>query len=226
MAASALANQRTQTDHATRLNLAFPLDGTEHMQGPLHLQHVTTAELPPAADREGGLLYDTTLQTIVWSNGVAWLPASVTPSAFFAYNSAAILNVTGDNTDYSIIFNTILYDLLGEFNTTTGKFTTVTTGTYDFGGIVFLDGLLAGHTAVRVRLVTSNRTFLLQFQNPAPLLIGGMLSLNWNCPGVDMDAGDTAEVQVTVYFGTKVVDIFESGSPTNQLTYFSGKRVR
>jgi len=79
MAGQALANLRTQTEHATRLNNSFMLDGTEPMQAPLPLQPVPTADLPPASEHEGETLYDETLQRMVYSNGAAWVPAP-TPS--------------------------------------------------------------------------------------------------------------------------------------------------
>jgi len=75
LSAQAVANSRTQVEHAQRLNISFPMDGTEPMQAPLPLQPILTVDLPPAADHEGSTLYDETLQRMVYSNGAAWVPA-------------------------------------------------------------------------------------------------------------------------------------------------------
>lgn len=58
---------------AYRLNLAFPKDGTEPFESPLPLQSVATGSLPAAADYEGNIIYDSTTNTLKYSNGTAWV---------------------------------------------------------------------------------------------------------------------------------------------------------
>jgi hypothetical protein len=72
--AANLAGLRTATEHATRLNNSFPMDGTERMEAPLPLQRLATDELPPASEHEGEMAYDTTLQRVVQSDGTTWEP--------------------------------------------------------------------------------------------------------------------------------------------------------
>lgn len=56
-----------------RLNLAYPKDGTEPFEAPMPLQSVVTGSLPPAANFEGNIIYDTTTNTLKYSNGSAWI---------------------------------------------------------------------------------------------------------------------------------------------------------
>lgn len=56
-----------------RLNLAFPKDGTEPFEAPLPLQSVVTGSLPAAASYEGNIIYDTTTNRLLYSNGTAWI---------------------------------------------------------------------------------------------------------------------------------------------------------
>lgn len=56
-----------------RLNLAFPKDGTEPFEAPMPLQSVVTGSLPNPTLFEGNIIYDTTTNTLKYSNGVAWV---------------------------------------------------------------------------------------------------------------------------------------------------------
>jgi len=68
-----LAATRILIAHATRLNLALVLDGTERMTAPLMLASYATGDLPAAtADNEGSIVYDTTTNTVKFSNGAVW----------------------------------------------------------------------------------------------------------------------------------------------------------
>ena len=60
------------TEHARRLNLAVMKDGTETMTGPVKLAQYATGDLPAAADYEGSIVYDSTTNTVKFSNGAAW----------------------------------------------------------------------------------------------------------------------------------------------------------
>jgi len=102
MAGQALANLRTQTEHATRLNNSFMLDGTEEMQAPLPLQPVPTADLPPASEHEGATLYDETLQRMVYSNGAAWVPAPTSAELIeIAQDAIGSILVDSDTIDFT-----------------------------------------------------------------------------------------------------------------------------
>jgi len=83
---------------------------------------------------------------------------------------------------------------------------------------VRISGMDSGHTRVIGSFATSNRTIYFADINAyackstVGLQIGGTVI-------ADMDAGDTAFVEVTVYGVNKVVDIDGTAGP---LTWFSG----
>ena len=56
----------------TRLNGCLPLDGTEAMKGPLPLMSYATADLPDATLYEGAIVYDSTTNTVKFSDGATW----------------------------------------------------------------------------------------------------------------------------------------------------------
>lgn len=76
----ALYNDTVEQNY--RLNLAFPKDGTEPFEAPLPLQQVATASLPDPTLFEGTIIYDTTTNKFLYSNGTSWItvpsPATAT----------------------------------------------------------------------------------------------------------------------------------------------------
>lgn len=61
---------------AVRANAGLPKDGSEPMQGPLPLMPIATADLTgdyAASLWEGAIVYDTTLNSLVISNGASWV---------------------------------------------------------------------------------------------------------------------------------------------------------
>jgi hypothetical protein len=59
-------------DYARRLNGALMKDGSEAMTRPLVLAQFATADLPTASLWEGGIVYDSTTNTVKFSNGAVW----------------------------------------------------------------------------------------------------------------------------------------------------------
>lgn len=60
------------TEILNRLREVFPKDGTEALTGPLPLMQYPTASLPNAALFEGHIVYDSTTQTVKYSDGATW----------------------------------------------------------------------------------------------------------------------------------------------------------
>lgn len=136
--------------------------------------------------------------------------------AFLAYNSVTDLNVTGGGTVATVDFDTEVFDQGGDFAADTftapidGRFlltarvwTTQTAGSYGF-----------------LTVVTSNRTYYSNAVNPGVVdSVGGEYQFLMSTL-VDMDANDTAIIQLTISgAGGDTVDISGFSSPT---TYFSG----
>lgn len=63
---------RELISHATRLNVALTTDGADAMTAPLALASYATGDLPDATAYEGAIVYDTTTNTVKWSNGTVW----------------------------------------------------------------------------------------------------------------------------------------------------------
>lgn len=132
------------------------------------------------------------------------------PSAFLARLSADINDVTGNGTEYSVIFDTEVYDYLSEFNTANGRFTANRTGKYLLECCMKMN-IPAGSTTAVVRINTSNRTYEIyrgSFANQRDT------SNNVTFNGAvlaDMDAGDVAFISVLVSgIGADAVDILAS----------------
>jgi hypothetical protein len=139
-------------------------------------------------------------------------------SAFLANKSVTDASVTGDGTVATVKFDTKIFDIGGNFAADT--FTAPLTGRYQFSGAVNIDQIGANHNAISVILVTSKRSYY-----------GNLLNLPGNVGNIvlpfsvlaDMDAGDTAVIQVSVGGSTKTVDVAGDKSPVS--TYFSGHLV-
>ena len=140
--------------------------------------------------------------------------------AFLAHLSTRALNVTGDSTLYSVVFDNEVYDLNSNYNPGTGVFTAPVTGKYSLKTTLNLEGLATTHTMHILNIVTSNRPFTaLDAFTTNPCVAYRYMSL---CVDADMDANDTAYVQLDIRYGSKDVDIYGT-STTN--SFFSGHLI-
>ena len=144
--------------------------------------------------------------------------------SFFASNSASnLLNVTGDNTKYPIVFDAEKYDLGTDYNTTDGKFTAPYTGTYLFiANVVFQQVNIAVHSETDVELMVEGAVATAYTYTAADTrILSGITTYSMSHSAlVRMTAGDTCKVKAVVYGSSRVCDIY--GSATNILTTFSG----
>ena len=141
--------------------------------------------------------------------------------AFSAYASANILDVTGNGTIYTIVFNTEIFDQGGDFSSTT--FTAPVTGKYLLSASIGVVSLV-GVTDCVMRITTSNKTYVFNPTGNNPTTTG-------NTPYViigrtilaDMDVGDTAVIQfICTGAGADTIDIYgDAAAPTS----FSGHLV-
>ena len=148
------------------------------------------------------------------SNGCMVMP---TQPAFFAYNSVADLNVTGNAVTYTIVCDTEVFDQNADYNTGTGTFTAPVTGRYYLQAQCSTDAQTTTNTDGIFALVMSNRTQSVYY-NPGNMegpAATGQCSISIS--GLfDMDASDTATITVKIYQGTQTIGV----QPTN--TWFSG----
>ena len=139
--------------------------------------------------------------------------------AFMAFVNTAILNVTGDATVYTVIYDTEVFDQNADFNLGTSTFTAPVTGRYVFLGSLLLTGATI-ITLSTYRLVTSNRTFsYISCANASLATTSSISSFNIIC---DMDAADTMTTTITASdTGGKVDDV--AGTSTSEpRTWISG----
>lgn len=143
-------------------------------------------------------------------------------SSFLAYNSAIDSGVTGDGTVYTVDFDTEVFDQNADFAADT--FTAPVTGRYHLTACAQTRSTLAAaHTGSIYRIVTSNRTYYSGILNP------GALRNNLNRlvliieTVADMDASDTATMQISISGGgAGTVGV---GGGSTLLTYFCGHLV-
>lgn len=101
---------------------------------------VTVAASAPVAVASTGQLSSLGFGTagqVLTSNGAATSPTwqaagGGTNTTFSAYMSADAVDVTGDNTDYTIICDVAIVNQGSNYNTTTGEFTAPNTANYNF----------------------------------------------------------------------------------------------
>ena len=139
--------------------------------------------------------------------------------AFFAYNSATDLDVTGDGTVATVDFDTEVFDVGANFAADT--FTAPVTGKYLLSAQVRIAGLTANNTQGWIYIVvagTSARSYIGTLANP---YTGGVYTFQCTTVAI-MTAGDTATVTMTVTATDKGVDIVGGSTPD---TRFCGVRI-
>lgn len=157
----------------------------------------------------------------VFQAGEVTLP--LTP-AFLAYLAASDANVTGAGTAFTLGSANALtevFDQGGDFNTN-GTFTAPVTGRYQFHSTITVEQITAAMTFGQILVVTSNRTYQGLAFNAAAVrgasIAVDVVSFLISCMA-DMDAADTAVVQIQIFSGAgDTADV--NGVATN--TFFSG----
>lgn len=154
---------------------------------------------------------------IMLSTGERTMPLQ---PAFSAENTTLRSNVTGDNTEYDLIFNSEIFDQGGDYDHTTGIFTAPITGKYAFSYGYSLADVAVGHTQSFAVLngasigVAEPQTHL----NPFNQTDGssGTFTIFIGTYFVELTASDTIYVSIQIAGGTKTIDVVASN------TYFMG----
>lgn len=115
-------------------------------------------------------------------------------------------NVTGDSTLYTVTFTAgTIFDQNSDFDGTS-TFTSPVTGKYFLNTNVLVGGITAGMTPASCSIVTSNNTYL-EHQHSAVNCAGNTQETFHASVLADMDAADTAIVQILISNATKVADV-------------------
>lgn len=147
---------------------------------------------------------------------------------FSAYRDSSVANVTGDNTNYTVIFNAMLHDKNSSYDPFTGKFTAKCAGTYAFKARVGLTNLGAGHvrsdSAIVHRDISASPIAVYGgFENPYAQ--GANAGANFSqllVAEIDMSEGETVEVQANVSGSTKTVSVYGAAITGGGSSYFMG----
>lgn len=142
---------------------------------------------------------------------------------FLAYDGTGQTNVTGNNTDYTCIFDTESYDDGADYNASTGVFTAPSAGTYSFAFSMVLGGFTSSATfciagfnfnsSINYRVAQTNLG-LFTASSGGYVIHGSIIR--------KMAASETMEVFIQINGeGSNVVDI---GSGETR-TWFSGKLI-
>ena len=151
-----------------------------------------------------GSALGTTDTFIVASAGERTMPLQ---PAVLADISSDASNVTGDGTTYTVAFDQERFDQNNDFNTGTYTFTAPVTGRYFISASCESKELTSSHTTGLLECITSNRTYLFEYCNMWVNSFTGLTSPYGSCLA-DMDASDTATIEITISGGTKVVDLY------------------
>ena len=138
--------------------------------------------------------------------------------AFLANVGTTITNITGDGTNYLVIFETEIFDQNSDYNTTTAKFTAPVTGRYLFHYNLSMSGLDASMTDWIQEIITSNRNYRSVWLNPAPAITSTRYTVGATAIA-DMDAADTAHCTIKLSGSTLTADVLGA---TNTISRFSG----
>jgi len=139
----------------------------------------------------------------------------------FGMQGADASNVTGDSgTFYTITTGTEYFDQNSDFDGTS-TFTAPITGKYYFNICITCDGITSAQIYGQSRLTTSNRIYACDIKNSGAMRDANNAFTHRFSVIADMDAADTAYMQIYVYSiaGSNVVDVVGSG------TFFSGYLV-
>lgn len=131
-------------------------------------------------------------------------------SANYSFNaivSADVVNATGNGANYTVIFDTEIYDTGSNFNNATGIFTAPVAGTYQFNTEIGVKNISAAMDTGLIRLdVGGTGPSVGQwglFRNNATATQSGVAGI-WRCCGsvsFYMNAGDSAKVVVVLESG-------------------------
>lgn len=156
------------------------------------------------------------------SNGSSALPSfqKIPSVAFEANLSAPVTNVTGDSTQYTVIFDSVITQIGTAYNNSTGVFTAPVTGLYQFSFQFTIGGLTSSHTSGYIKIIPSTGPTIQSFFNPFAMSAGGFLGGNISFL-IYLSATNTVNCAVQIIGGTKVVEVYGAAAGSTSFSGFS-----
>ena len=133
--------------------------------------------------------------------------------AFLVTNGTGASDVTGDGTTYEAVWATEVFDQGGDF--ASNAFTAPVTGRYQLNAKISIRQIGAAHTSMIFNIVTSNRSYKQLIVQGSQLYSSYMFEVSVLA---DMDAADTAYINIQINGSTKTCD-FDGDAASNN---FSG----
>lgn len=150
--------------------------------------------------------------TNLWKMTTGGIRTMPLQPAFLAYNSVNQTNVTGDNTIYTITFNTEAFDRGANFAANT--FTAPVTGIYYVGSYIVMTGINAAHVSGGMIVESTANSYVPATSNFANA-VNGNNDLSINASQIlALSAGDTVNIQIQVGGGAKVVNVIGGANKT------------
>ena len=124
--------------------------------------------------------------------------------AFHVINGTDLPDITTNNTENTVKFDTESFDVNADFNTTSFTFTAPVTGKYQFNVSLSVSQIDTAATQYLIRLNTSNRNYHLALDPE----FGDDLLFPFSISALaDMDASDTAIVTIAQNSGNGQTDV-------------------
>ena len=144
------------------------------------------------------------------------LVRNVTQPCFSAIVTLSQNNKTGDNTDYTVQFETELRDQSSNYDATTGVFTAPATGNYLFTVSVGMTGIVAANNS-NMKFVVNGVTQYLIFRLNTNPITGGSQFVGSGSVQIFLANGDTVTVVLQVNQSSKVINVVNG--------YFTGALI-
>lgn len=172
----------------------------------------------------GGIVFYRASNTIsvTTQNPIYLSPFRSTLQPSFSVNiTTSPTNVTGDGTDYQIIFDHVNFDQTSSYDAGTGIFTAPIGGKYQLNAACFIDNTSTPMSSFQIEIITTGFTFRNKVGCSTTATPPSGTSINISTIAI-LSAGETAYVGVSVGGGTKTCGVLGSGVGTLYDTYFNG----
>lgn len=145
---------------------------------------------------------------------------------FFAYVDVTLENVTGNDTSYTVLFDTLRS---GEgYDPATGIWTCPKSGIYLVGASIQLQNCVVGHTKCQITVdIIGGLNYQIMSLNPYAIreTVYNSTVVPGSCVPMPITIGDQLRTRVTVSNSTKTVDIVGYAAGANVMaSYFWAQR--